>query len=152
MRLFASILAVSAATLLVSSAPAQGRAAPAKKDQAEESVKKVKELRKERITVLKDLTDQLLKLYQSARVPFDEVLTARQSLAEAELEAAETDTERVKIYKDLVGVLEGYESLTEARRKAGRGTAADVLKAKARRLQAEIHLEQVKMKLAKAKK
>jgi hypothetical protein len=152
MRLFTSILAVSAAALLASSAPAQGRAAPASKDQAEGSAKKVKELRKERIAVLKDLTDQLTRLYQSARVSFDEVLAARQSLAEAELEAAETDKERVKIYEGLVAELKAYESTAEAQRKAGRGTAANVLEAKARRLEAQIHLERAKMKLAKAKK
>src|SRR5262249_25664518 len=145
MRLFASILAVSAATLLVSAAPPQGRTTRSGKDQTEESVKKVKELRKERSAVLKELTEQLTKLYQSARVSFDEVLAARQSLAEAELEAAETDMERVKIYKGLIDVLKGYESLAEERRKAGRGTGASVLQAKAKRLEAEIHLEQLKI-------
>ena len=45
----ASILAVIAAMLLVSATHSQERATPANKDQTDESVKKVKELRKERI-------------------------------------------------------------------------------------------------------
>ena len=76
----ASIVAVMAAVLLVSSTRSQETAAPASKDQTDESVQKVKELRKVQ---------------------------------------------------------------------AGREIQPNVLKARARRLEAEIHLEEAKMKLAK---
>jgi outer membrane protein TolC len=148
----ASILAVIAATLLVSSTHSQERATRVSKDQTDESVKKVKELRKERIAVLKELAEALEALYTSARVPIAEVLEARQLLTEAEVEAAKTEAERVEIYKRLVLVLKRYESIADAQRRAGRATRASVLKAKAMRLEAEIHLEQAKRKVAKAGK
>ncbi len=152
MKMPASILAVMAATLLVSPIRPQEGATSANKDQTDESVKKVKELRKERIAVLKDLTDALETLYQHAHASIDEVLEARQLLIAAELEAAKTDAERVELYKKLVVVLKAYESWADQRVKAARGNAASVLKAKAKRLEAEIHLEQAKMKVAKAGK
>ena len=152
MRIPTSILAVLAAALLASSARPLLRAATADKDKTADSVKKVKELRKERIAVLKKLTEQLTELYKNARTPYFEVLEARRQLAEAELDAAETDKDRVEVYKSLVAVLKAHESWADDKRKAGRGTEADVLKARARRLEAEIHLEQARTKVAKESK
>jgi hypothetical protein len=140
MRMPASILAVMAATLLVSQVRPQ------------EGVKKVEELRKERIAVLKNLTDALEALYKSSNATFDEVLEARHLLIDAELEAAKTDAERVELYKNLVVVLKAYESWADVQHKTARATVASVLKAKAKRLEAEIHLEQAKMKVAKGGK
>ena len=124
----------------------QERATPARKGQADESVKKVKELRKERIAVLKKQLDQLTKLFRDARGSYDEVLEANRLLCEAELEVAETDTERVELSKKLVAALQESELTAKARWRAGRVTQASVFKAMARRLEAEIRLEQAKMK------
>lgn len=150
MRMFAPILAVMAAALLVSNARPQERTAPASKDQADESVKKVKELQKERIAVLKKLVDHVNTSFHKALVGYDEVLEAMHQLSEAELEAAETDKERVEICKNLVDALKKRESLAEAGFKSGRVSGPVVLKATAKRLEAEIRLERVKMKVAPA--
>jgi len=152
MRKSVSMLAVIAATLMVSSAPAQERATPANIARTEESAKKVKELRKERIAVLKKLTDQLTILFKNATVPYDEVLESMQSLSEAELEIAETDKERVELYKKLIDALKQREAVAEAQWKAARATETSVLKWRAKRLVAEIHLEQAKLKVANAAK
>jgi hypothetical protein len=114
MRMSASILAVIAATLLASPTYPQERSTPASKDQTDELVQKVKELRKERLAVLEDLTAQLAKLYTRGRVEIDELLEARRLLSEAELEAAKTEAERIELYKNLVVALKGYESLADA--------------------------------------
>jgi hypothetical protein len=148
----ASILAVIAATLLVSPIRSQEGATPASKDKTDASAKKVQELRKERIAVLEKMTEQLAALFRTAKVDYVEVLEAQRLLLEAKLDAAETDKERVELYKQLVDVLKAREKSAEARRQAGREIEPNVLKARARRLEAEIHLEQAKMKAAKAGK
>lgn len=147
MRMSASISVVFATTLLASAAPV-----PGDKARIAESAKKVKELRLERIAVLKKMNEQLATLYKHARVPADETLEAAQLLAEAELEIAETDKERVELYTKLIDVLKQGESIAEAQRQAGRGVEASVLKWKAKRLAAEIQLEQAKLKVANAGK
>ncbi len=105
MRMPALILTVVAATLLVAPALPQEKAAPSPKDKADEPARKVKDLRKERVKVLQELTDQLERLFRSAQVPYDEVINARQQLFQAQMEAAETEAQRVALYKKLVDVL-----------------------------------------------
>jgi len=146
----ALILAVMAATLLGPPIRPQEGATPASKDQTNESIKKVKELRKERIAVLRERTDAFEAEFKNARATIHEMLQARQQLIEAELETATTEAERVDLYKNLVVMLKVYESIADDRHKAGRGTKSGVLKVKAMRLEAELHLEQAKMKVAKA--
>ena len=141
MRMSAPFLAVIAATLLVyTNAGAVDRG----KNQAEESVKKVKELRKERIAVLKKLVEHLNMNVQG----YEGVPEAMRLLSEAELEAAETDKERIELCKKLVDVLKRCESRAEKNRDAGRGTVPEILKAKAKRLEAEIRLELVKKEVS----
>jgi hypothetical protein len=148
----ASIVAVLAAMLLVSSTLAQEKAAPVTKDQADESVKKVKKLREERIATLEEVVDDLTILFKASRGDYEDLLEAQRVLIEAKLEYAETDEERVKLYEKLVAILKKRETYAEGLAQAGRVVRPIVLKAKARRLAAEIHLEQAKMKLAKPAK
>lgn len=122
---------------------------PSRKEQIEESAKKIKELQKERIATLKEMADQATHLYQSGRVSFEPVLEARLQLLKAELDAAEKESERITLHKKFVDAMKDYETWTEERVKSARGTAATVLKVKAMRLEAEIHLEQAKVKEAK---
>jgi hypothetical protein len=147
----ASILAVIAAMMLVSSARAQERVAPTSKDQGDESLKKVKALQQERIDVLKKQVELLTALFKNARVSHDDVLDAMEMLLNAELEVAETDTARIKLYKNLVDTLRQREVLAERHQQLGRATELRVLKVKARRLEAEIRLEQAKMEAKAAK-
>jgi outer membrane protein TolC len=144
MRTPALLLAVMLATL----APAQDKVIPPK-EQIEQSAKKVKQLQKERIATLKDLVDHAVAGYQNARASYEEVFEAQILLLNAELEAAEKESERITLYKKLVDALKAYEELANAQKESGKGTATGVLKIKARRLEAEIHLEQAKVKEAK---
>jgi hypothetical protein len=63
----ASIMVVMAAMLLVSSTFSQERAVPVSKDSTEESVKKLKELREERIATLQNMVEQLANLFRHTR-------------------------------------------------------------------------------------
>jgi hypothetical protein len=112
----------------------------------------VKELRKERIAVLKKQVGELTTMFQNARLDYDKVLEAMQLLAEAELEAAGTDKERIELHKRLVSLWQRSEEWGQARLRAGRATATAVLQPKAKRLEAEIRLEQAKIAAAKAGK
>ncbi|HXD88024.1 MAG TPA: hypothetical protein VN641_16170 [Urbifossiella sp.] len=152
MRIPMPILVVMVAALLVSPASPHEGAASLTMEQTDDSIKKVKELKKERIAVLREMSDLLAKLFVAGRVPYGELGEGRRLLTEAEVEAANTDAERVELYKKLVAALKQDESLAETRYKAGRDTHATILKARAHRLGAEIHLEQLKTKAAKAGK
>jgi membrane fusion protein (multidrug efflux system) len=141
MKMSALLLTAVAATWL--SAPANPQDV-SRKQQDKEPTKKVKELQKERVAVLKELTEQLLRLYQSARVDVDEVVEARVRLFQAEAEAADKQSDRLALYRKLVDELTQYETIAQGRVNAARGSTTSVLKIKARRLEAEIHLEQAK--------
>jgi hypothetical protein len=149
MKLPALIVAVMASTLLVSPVRAQEGMEPAGKDSTDGSASRIKELEKERIAVLKKLTEQLSSLYQKGRVDYGELLETTRLLAEAELEAAETDKERLEVYQKLIAALKEHEEWVTRDFRAGRVPGAGLLKAKAERLEAEIRLEKLKMKLAK---
>jgi membrane fusion protein (multidrug efflux system) len=147
----ALILAVMAATLLIAPGSPQDKVNLPRKEQVQKSAKKVKELQKERLAVLRALRDQLARLYQNARVGIDELLEARVQLFQAELDAAEKQSDRLTLYKNLVEELKQYEKIAHAKVEAGQGLKTSVLKIKARRLEAEIHLEQAKVAKADVK-
>src|SRR5262249_23031040 len=109
MRMPALILTVVAATLLTAPASAQDRVNLPRKEQIQKSAKKVKELQKERIATLKAMADINTRLFQSGRAPFEAALEARVLLFEAELDAAEQESDRITLYKNLVDVLKEYE-------------------------------------------
>jgi hypothetical protein len=127
-------------------------AEPAKK-QIEEPAKTVKELQKERIATLKQMADITTQMFQRGNVrSFEEVLEARLLVLEAELDAAEKESDRITLYKNIVDVLKEYETIADKMVKIAKGTQASVLKVKARRLEAEINLERAKAKAAKEAK
>jgi membrane fusion protein (multidrug efflux system) len=151
MKMPALILTVVAATLLIAPASAQDTVNLPRKEQIQKSTRKVKELQKERLAVLKALTEQLARLYQNARVEFGELLEARVQLFQAEVDAAEKQSDRLTLYKNLVDELKQYEKVAQGRVESGRGLMTTVLKIKARRLEAEIHLEEAKAEKADVK-
>jgi hypothetical protein len=132
------------ALLQIIPARAQESIKPSSKEQAEDSAKKIKELQKERIAICQQVTELLTKLYQKGRVEIDEVIEAHQQLTEAELDAAVKLSDRVAIYKKVIEQLKLNEELAVANYHAARGTMASVLKIRARRLKAEILVEQAK--------
>jgi hypothetical protein len=153
--MFVPILIVFVAMLLTATAHSQEEAAPAApsgKDQAEESAKKIKDLRKERIAILREMTDVCAKLVKAARVPFEELLETRLQLCQEEVEAAETEAQRVVLYQNFVDALKEYEAWADDQQRAGRASVLPVLKIRAKIKHAEILLEQAKIKQAKAGK
>ncbi|MBN9119998.1 MAG: hypothetical protein J0I06_12685 [Planctomycetes bacterium] len=149
MRTPALILAVAMAVLLTGRASSQDKANPPLKERTEESVKKVKELQKERIATLRKASEVSLKLAQAARLEVWDAVEDRMSLLNAELEVAEKGSDRITLYTKAVDDLKAYEELAKARFEAGRGTELAVHKAKAKRLGVEIQLERAKIREAK---
>ncbi len=152
MRKPALILAVLAATLLMAPASPQDKVNPPRKDKAEESAKKVKELQKERIATLKQMVEVISDLFRHNRAEFDEAIQARLMLLKAELDAAEKESERITLYKNIVDVLKDFEKIADRRYKASRVSLYPVLKVKAMRIEAEIDLERAKAKEAEGAK
>jgi hypothetical protein len=141
MRIHALILAVAAGTLLLAAAGAQdGGSQPSKQAAAG----RVKELQQERIATLKAMVEVQTALHKIAKASPEDVLEARGLVCEAELDAAEKESDRIAILKNLVEVLKDLEETAKARKRSAEGTEAAVLKAKARRLEAEIRLERVR--------
>jgi len=131
---------------LVSAASAQD------KPSIEESTKKVKELQKERIAALKAAAEISQKLAQAFRLDISEAMENRMTLLKAELEAAETESDRIALYKKALEDLKACEQLAKDQFAAARATELPLHKVKARRLEIEIALEQAKIKQAKEKK
>jgi hypothetical protein len=148
MRILVLILTVMAVFLLMAPASPQDKVNPSRKNQAEKSAKKIKELQKERIAILKGEADQITKLFQMGRVSFEEVYEAKRLLLMVELVAAEQESDRITLYKNTVGELKKIENFAEAKVKSGRGTQASAVKVKA----GQINLEQAKAKEAKEAK
>jgi outer membrane protein TolC len=121
------------------------------KPSIEESAKKIKNLQKERITVLKELVDHLSTRYKAGQASSEELLDASILLFKAELETAEKGSDRISLYTKMVDTLNQFEQFAKVQFGVGKVTTGDVLKIKARRLEVEILLEQEKMKEAKEK-
>jgi DNA uptake protein ComE-like DNA-binding protein len=152
MRFPALVLAVVAVTPLLAPAGPRDKDNPPPKDAAEASAKKIKELQKERIATLKTVAEISLKLAQAARLETWEALEAQMALLKAEVDAAETDSEKVALYTKALDSLKTLEALGKAQFQAGRATELAVHKVKARRLEVEIDLERAKARQAKAGK
>jgi membrane fusion protein (multidrug efflux system) len=138
----ALIQTIVAVALLTHPASSQDGVNLTRKEPIQKSSAKVKELQKERIAALKTMAELNTKLFQNGQASFDAVIEARVLVVEAELEAAVKESERVTIYKNLVDELKKYEDVAIQKVKLARGTEAAVLKIRARRLEAEIRLEQ----------
>jgi hypothetical protein len=153
MKLPTLILIVAAATLLLGQATPQHKATPAPKERIEESAKKIKELQKERIETLKKLVEQTAALFiKGIARSYEEALEAQMMLLQAELDAAEKESDRITACKNTINRLKQYEEVAAANVAAGRATTAAGLRIKARRLEAEIQLEQAEIKEAKESK
>lgn len=141
MRIYALILSVVAGTFLLAPARAQdGGSKPGK----QEASSKVKELQQERIATLKTMTEMVSALHKIGKASPDELLEAKVLVCEAELDAAEKESDRITVLKSLVEALKDLEEIAKSRKRAAEGTEAAVLKAKARRLEAEIRLERLR--------
>lgn len=126
--------------------------APLRGQQLEDSAQKIKRLQQERLTALKDVAELTGHLARQGRASLEEACEARLAAFQAELELTERPADRLTLCQNVVGVLQQYEDLARAQKASARGTEANVLKVKARRLEAEIRLEQAKAELGEAGK
>ena len=123
------------------STPAQAADAARPKDVS------IKELLKERLAVLRELSDQTAKEYETGRVSFDRVHQARRAVMDAELELCESGKERLAILEKIAAQARESEKTAEQRYETGNAPRSDVLAATAGRLEAEIALERAKSKV-----
>jgi len=107
---------------------------------------KVTELQKERINILREVADASLNLARRSRLTPGVALEDRLTLLRAEVDAAETEPERVAISKQALNSLMELEALAQAEKQAARGNELAVLRIKARRLEIESHVEPLKVK------
>jgi hypothetical protein len=75
-----------------------------------------------------------------------EVYEVRRLLLNAELDAAEKQSDRITLYQNFVNGMKEYEKMVAQRVETARAPRSSFLKVKAIRLEAEIHLERAKMK------
>lgn len=123
-----------------------------KPDESEGPTRKVADLRKERIAMLKEAVDVSIKLAKNHRIELGDALECRMILLKAEQEVAKTESDRIALYKGALDSMKEYEEIDKAFREAGRGTHLYELKIKAARLEIEIMLEESQMKESQAKK
>jgi outer membrane protein TolC len=152
LKIQAGRLELEAAMLQATLATAQNTVNPPATEPTEASVKKIKELQKERLATLEKLVDQAASQFQKAKASYEDVLEAQLLLLKGRLDLAEKGADRIAIYAQAIEVLKKFEEVANARFQAGRATAAAGLKIKARRLEVEIQLEQAKAREAKARK
>src|SRR5579884_2355593 len=96
------ILTDLAATLLTAPASPQDKDNPAHENRIKGSAKKIKELQKEQIGTLKEMTDQATVQFQNARISYEPVIEARLLLLKAELDAVDKEADRITILKNFV--------------------------------------------------
>jgi C-terminal processing protease CtpA/Prc len=133
MRYFlVAITALAAGFLLAADAP---------KENAE---KKLRELHKDRIATLQQITDLYKAQIANGFVTREDIMQAKLQLLKAELDAANTDEERITIQSMIVEMMIEFEEMTAQVVMHSHVDRTVYLKAKAERLKAEIELERLK--------
>lgn len=125
--------------------PGSTASSPAQADEPKDA--KLKELLKERLSVVREIAKQTESEYKIGKVPFDRVHQALLTVLYARLELCELDKERVVVLEETVALAKGYEEITAHLYKAAKVPASDPLLAKASRLEAEIALERAKARI-----
>lgn len=129
---FVAIAALAAGFLLAADAP------------QENATKKMKELHKERISTLKEITDLYKAQIANGFVTREDIMQAKLLLLKAELDASNTDHERIIIQQTIVEMMTEFEEMTSQVVMHSHVDRTVYLKAKAERLKAEIDLERAK--------
>jgi len=143
------IVTLTGITLWISAANSQDNLANSKAEKQDASASRIQELQTARLATLRNIAESTNALFRHGRIDFYRVHAAHQALLKAELELAENDSIRLKLYEKLVDAMKEYEQFAVARKERAQGTEVDILEARAIRLEAEIALEQLKSKLAK---
>lgn len=108
--------------------------------------KLVKELQADRITILREVADMSLKLARLSLLAPEVAAEDQLVLLKARLEVAETNPDRIALYKQTLDRLMEFEELAKAQKMAARGNELAVLRIKSRRLEVESRLEQLRVK------
>ena len=111
-------------------------------DGQQESTRTIKQMEKERLEASEEIVDIATHLNRRMRLVFDELYAARSLLLQAQVEMAETQTERVKFREQFVVSMKGDETFATKFFEETRFNRNEPLKA--RRLEAEIALLQAK--------
>jgi hypothetical protein len=109
---------------------------------------RIKQLREQRVAVLKQVYETVLALHKDGTQGFgiQEVHKAKTQLLRARLDLATARQERIKIHEELVATAKTWlDSVTAIRNIGGAGgSGIDVLKAQAYYLESQVALEQAK--------
>ena len=109
-------------------------------------------LQKERLAVLRETSALIDHQYRAGNASLDEVWAITREVTEAELDLCSGDKERVSVLEKLVATAKEFERQVTQLAQNKLRSEAEVLKAKAGRLKAEILLEQTRAKLASSSK
>jgi hypothetical protein len=142
---FASLTAVAVLAWLVLS---PGHSPTVGQEPAKAQGAKIKDLQMEWLDALRAMVKEEQARVKNAQVLPEEVLAATRMLAEAELEACESDKDRVTALEKILIIARDTEKLAASFAKTGQGREGTALKAKAERLRCEIALERAKTKVA----
>src|SRR5262245_47733372 len=107
---------------------------------------RLKALLGERLAILREVASRTAEAHRGGHASFAEVFEANQAVCKAELDACETDRERVAVLEKLLADAKEYERRAAAQAKAGAVPAGGALKAKVTRLDVEIALERARGK------
>lgn len=111
---------------------------------------RIRELKKEKVALLRDVNSILKAAFESGRTSYDRVQAAQKNLLAAELELSETDKERLAILKEMYAVARDAEAAADRRYKSGDLPKNDFLMTTVARIEAEIALEKVKGKMGES--
>lgn len=94
----------------------------------------------ERLETLRQLVSFAEEAFRSGNAGYNSLIEAQNALIAAELESATRKTERIALLQKHVENLKRLEEIASSQQQAGQNTLADLLWAKAARLEAEIAL------------
>lgn len=95
---------------------------------------------RERLDTLRELVSYTDEAYRSGKTTYRSVMEAQNTLISAELESASRRADRIALLRTHVENLKKLEEIAASQQQAGQSTLADLLLAKAARLEAEIAL------------
>jgi hypothetical protein len=102
-------------------------------------------LLQERYEVLRAVAGLLNQQYSTGKVGILEIRDAIIDMLQAEADLRSTNTEKIKIYEKLVILLQEQDKVLAKEVNAGRIDQMDFLKSRVATLEAEIHLEKLKL-------
>ena len=113
---------------------------------AEQNGDKVRLLLQERLAVLKTITDETAEGFRHGTATFGQLAEASRAARSAELDLCDTDQDRVTVLERLLAEAKHHQRDVEAGLQLGRFKNADVLQAKADRMEVEIALGRAQAK------